>query len=161
MGEEEAGAVSGEAQGVGAASGRPQDEVAPARHQAATTTRRAVARPRTTRSGQRAGWGRAASGRHRGTSSRWRGGGRECCAAGTACRAEEVDGDPQRCTWARAGWGSTRGRELGGGARARASEQDARPGRRCRSENCDLWERRKGDLLGSVWLVPAGIISRH
>ena len=110
LGEEEAGAVSGEAQGVGAASGRPRDEVAPARHQAATTTRRAVARPRTTRSGQRAGWGRAASGRHRGTSSRWRGGGRECCAAGTACRAGEVDDDARRRTRGRDGRGRGRRR---------------------------------------------------
>ena len=60
--------------------------------------------------GSARGRGRAASGRRRGTSSCWRGGGRECCAAGTACRAGEVDDDARWRTRARDGRGRGRRR---------------------------------------------------
>ena len=123
MGEEEAGAVSGEAQGVGAASGRPRDEVAPARHQAATTTRRAVARPRTMRSGQRAGPGQG------GVGGRARAG-----AAGDASATRPARrARPGRSTTTR------------GGARGGGTAGDGGGGER-RSEFCEVWERR--DLWG-------------
>ena len=143
MGEEEAGAVSGEAQGVGAASGRPRDEVAPARHQAATTTRRAVARPRTTRSGQRAGPGQGGVG---------------------AAPGDEL-------APARRGTRVLRGRHgvPGRGVRRRraaAHAGEGRPGTGA-AAHVDLNFvnfvecAREGIYGGSAWLVPAILTSRH
>jgi len=118
LGEEEAGAVSGEAQGVGAASGRPRDEVAPARHQVATMTRRAVA-------GGRARAGTAGVAR----------------AARPARRA-----GPGRSTMTRGGArGRGTAGDGGGGARGRGTAGDGGGGER-RSEFCEVWERR--DLWG-------------
>ena len=75
--------------------------------------------------GSARGRGRAATGRRRGTSSRRRGGGREGCAAGTACRAGEVDDDARRRTRVRDGRGRgrrrTRARDGRGRGRRRTS----------------------------------------
>ena len=69
---------------------------------------------------------------------------REGCAAGTACRAGEVDGDPRRRTQARAGRGSMRGRVGGGGGargRCRAASGGAAPETRS-------WRRAHGAGVG-------------
>ena len=107
--------------------------------------------------------------------SKWRlnAAGGEGGAAGTACRAGEVDGEPRRRTRARAGRGSTRGRGRGwrGGARVRASEQGARVGERA-GAGWATSRRRVGDDVdlnlakgvicwGMARLVPAGLTSRH
>ena len=139
MGEEEAGAVSGEAQGVGAASGQPRDEVAPPRHQAVTTTRRAVARPRTMRSGPGQGGVGAAPG-------------------------DEL-APARRGTRVLHGRHGVPGR---GGRRRRAAAHvgEGRPGTGA-AAHVDLNFvnfvkcGREGIYGGSAWLVPAILTSRH
>ena len=86
--------------------------------------------------------------------SKWRlnAAGGEGGAAGTACRAGEVDGEPRRRTRARAGRGSTRGRGRGwrGGARVRASEQGARASERA-GAGWATSRRRVGDDVDLNW----------
>ena len=123
--------------GAGRRRGAEDDEVG------ARTSRMRLGRRR---QGRRRRGGRAT---RRAARPARRAGPRRSMATRSGARGRGPAGDPR----AAGSWG--------GGARARASEQDARPGRRCRSENCDLWERREGDLLGSACLAPAGIISRH
>ena len=104
-------------------------------------------------------WTRRGSGKRSPRGNHEDAAGGEGGAAGTACRAGEVDGEPRRRTRARAGRGSTRGRGRGwrGGAQVRASEQGARASERA-GAGWATSRRRVGDDVDLNWAAK-GVIS--